>query len=515
MNTKHTPIAAATKFVASAQQSAFFDWVVNGTGSCVLEAVAGAGKTSTLVHSLTLMSGKIFFGAFSKDIVREIESRVPSDLKDRVKVSTMHAEGFSALRRAFRNVRVDGNKCFDIFDNMYAYDPQFAILRGTVVQLVSLAKQSGIGITKPIHNFDAWHHLIKHYDLDLFDDVSTMSIENIIQAAQTVLGASNRACERVIDFDDMIYAPLLMKLKFFQYDWVLIDEAQDTNEIRRLLALAILKPKGRLVAVGDRHQAIFGFTGADSNSLELIAESVKATRLPLTVTYRCPKAIVAHAQQWVQHIQAAETAPEGIVKEASADELTKLINVGDAVLCRFNAPLVSYVYNFIGAGIPAVIEGRDISEGLIRLAKRWKRVGSYTKLLDNLETFEEREIAKLTEKDLTNRIPALTDKISCLRVVIARAEVVNPDPKSVVQAVVDQIDTIFAKDKNGAIDKSKVVTFSSGHRSKGREWNRVVWLVTPFNKRAQMEWEIQQEDNLSYVMATRAKQELILVEVKK
>ena len=68
--------------------------------------------------------------------------------------------------------------------------------------------------------------------------------------------------------------------------------------------------------VGDRHQAIYGFTGADSDSLDLIAAAVSAKQLPLTTTFRCPKAVVTYAQQYVNHIQAAETAPEGVVSNA-------------------------------------------------------------------------------------------------------------------------------------------------------------------------------------------------------
>lgn len=88
MNTALTPIAAA--FQPSPQQSDFFDWIVNGTGSCILEAVAGAGKTTTLVKGLEILTGKAFFGAFSKDIVSEIRTKV-AHLGRKVTVNTMHA----------------------------------------------------------------------------------------------------------------------------------------------------------------------------------------------------------------------------------------------------------------------------------------------------------------------------------------------------------------------------------------------------------------------------------------
>src|SRR5574343_111966 len=112
--------AAVKKFLPSPQQSAFFDWIVNGTGSCILEAVAGAGKTTTLVHGLVLMSGRVFFGAFSKDIATEIERKVKDNpkllerLNKELFLGTMHSCGFSIVRRAWRGVTVDDNKCRDI-----------------------------------------------------------------------------------------------------------------------------------------------------------------------------------------------------------------------------------------------------------------------------------------------------------------------------------------------------------------------------------------------------------------
>lgn len=515
MNTALTPIAAA--FQPSPQQSDFFDWIVNGTGSCILEAVAGAGKTTTLVKGLEILTGKAFFGAFSKDIVSEIRTKV-AHLGRKVTVNTMHAEGFGALRRAFPNIRVDNDKCTNIFRGASEKYPEYKPFEGSVLRLVSLAKQYAVGITKDMADRRVWMEIVEHYDIETFSesDADGNFVDNtdlVIKLARKVLEHSNKTVHDVADFDDMIYGPLYHKVKFFLYDWVLIDEAQDTNEVRRLLALAILKRGGRLVAVGDRHQAIFGFTGADSNSLELIAHSVNAKRLPLTVTYRCPKAVVKYAQTWVSHIQAAETAPEGIVSDSTVDMLSKIAKPGDAILCRFNAPLVRYVYSFIADGIPALIEGRDIAEGLVNLARRWKRVSTFTKMLENLDKYEDREVNKYRIKEQESKAAAVEDKVGCLRVIIARVQKIDPDVKNVVERLVQEIEAIFAKDKDGTVDKSKVVLFSSGHKSKGREWKKVVWLQTGPSAWARKEWEMEQEDNLCYVMATRAKEELVLVDI--
>ncbi len=511
MNTALTPISAA--FKPNPQQSVFFDWIVNGTGSCVLEAVAGAGKTTTLVHGLSLMSGKVFFGAFSKNIVEEINGRV-SHLGNKVKVSTMHAEGFGALRRAYGNLSVDNDKCRNIYRAASDKYPEYRPLESITLKLVSLAKQAGVGINKSIERREPWADLIDHYDLEVFDEEKCCdNTELIIKLARKTLQESNALSHQVIDFDDMIYAPLFHRVRFFQYDWVLIDEAQDTNETRRLLALSILKRGGRLVAVGDRHQAIFGFTGADANSLELIAESTSAKRLPLTTTFRCPKSVVAYAKTWVNHIEAADTAPEGLVTNSTPADLSKIAKIGDAILCRFNAPLVKYVYSFIAEGVPALIEGRDIAEGLLVLARRWKRINSYSKLLEKLGVYEERETAKYEAKEQKSKAMAVQDKVGCLRVIITRAARLDPNVRNVVDRVCQEIEAIFAKKDGETIDKKKVVLFSSIHKAKGREWSRVVWLQTGPSGWARQDWELEQEDNLCYVAATRAKSELVLIDI--
>jgi len=81
--------------------------------------------------------------------------------------------------------------------------------------------------------------------------------------ARSLIQASNESAKLgMLDFDDQLYLPLLWKLRLFQNDFVFIDEAQDTNPVRRALAKLALRPGGRLIAVGDPRQAIYGFTGA-------------------------------------------------------------------------------------------------------------------------------------------------------------------------------------------------------------------------------------------------------------
>lgn len=487
----------------SPQQASFFSWVAAGTGSCVLEAVAGAGKTSTLVHGLTLMAGDVFFVAYNKAIAEEIKARVQVNPNAKIDVSTFHAAGYRFWRRVAKDVKIDGHKVRNIFRAAVERNPAYAAYESSVLALVSLGKQAGLGALTPA-NEESWMALVDHHDIEAPESEGRPGVEMLIRLAHKTLQASVELDHTVIDFDDMIYAPLLHNARVWQHDWVLVDEAQDTNATRRALALRMLKRGGRLVAVGDPRQAIYGFTGADSDALDLIAAATDAVRLPLTVTYRCPKAVVAHAQQWVSHITAHETAPEGSVKTGALKDLAKLATPGDAVLCRLTAPLITNVYTFIAAGIPARVEGREIGEGLKALATRWK-VKSLTQLSTYLDAYVESEAAKLRAKDRESKAVALEDKVACLNVIIGRVR--TRAPNATVDELRAEIDNLF-----GPADAAKpAVTFSTIHKAKGREWNRVVWLVTGPSPWARKQWQQVQEANLCYVATTRAKSELVLV----
>src|SRR5260370_5986739 len=109
-----------------------------------------------------------------------------------------------------------------------------------------------------------------------------------------------------------------------------------------------------MIAVGDRHQAIYGFTGADADSLDLIAKDFSCSRLPLTITYRCPKTVVNFAHKWVGHITAAETAPAGSVSTVKMADFMKRKDLtdGSAVLCRVTKSLVFPAFHLIHARVP-------------------------------------------------------------------------------------------------------------------------------------------------------------------
>jgi hypothetical protein len=241
--------------------------------------------------------------------------------------------------------------------------------------------------------------------------------------------------------------------------------------------------------------------------MSLIAAATNAVSLPLTTTFRCPKEVVKVAHQWVSHIQAAESAPDGVVRSADIAALESEVHVGDVILCRYNAPLVKYVYRLIAAGIPAKVEGREIGNGIKTLANKWK-TKSIDALLEKLEKYQERETKKFRAKEQEAKAVAVEDRVGCLKVFIVRVQAVDPHTKDPARAVCAEVDKIFSDDP-----MAQVVLLSSIHKSKGREWQKVVFLQSAPNKRVKLPWQVEAEANLNYVAVTRSMNELVLVDI--
>jgi len=498
-------------FVPSPQQAAFIQEARTGTSSIVLIAVAGAGKTTTILKAVQEMRGNTIILAFNKKIAEEIRGKLKRDGIDwkKAEASTTHAIGLRNYRKAFPNVKVLADKvgrmCEAFCDNG-TIGPELIPHTSVICQLVSLAKANAIGIEGygDIHDTSIWEDIVDHFDL--FDEEPLQRKgDDIIDMAIRLLKKSNAEPE-VIDFDDMIYLPLLYRIRFFQYDNVMMDEAQDANIIRKLLADALLKEGGRFFGIGDPRQAIYGFTGADNESMENLKEHFQCKEMPLTVTYRCPKAVVKMAQNWVSHIQAHESAPEGTVSLETFEQMLQSrdrLNGDAAILCRSTRPLVTAAFALIREKVPCRIEGRDIGEQMKKLVLRWRSISTIAELEDKLEDWLEAETARWVAKKKMAKVQEAEDKVETIKVIM---DACREDKRDLITDVVAYIDNIFADNVSG------ILTLSTIHRSKGREWQRVFWLdrfSTCPSKYATQDWEKIQEANLQYVAATRSMGELI------
>jgi len=517
-----------TAITYSPQQQAVFDWAKDETGSLILIARAGCGKTFTLIETVSVIlkaqpRAEIFIGAFNKSIAAEIKGKL--EAKDinwkSANASTMHSAGYSAWRKVAPRVQIEDKKTFNIINGFWPDQESFQQKNSvTLAKLVSLAKQSGFGALRDAGDRTSWETLVDHHDLeqDISDEVT---VHELCQWAYKVLMEGFERDTMVIDFDDMLLAPLVHKARFWPKDWVLIDEAQDTNPVRRAIALAMLKRgTGRLIAVGDDRQAIYGFTGADSDALELIKKATHSRTLYLTTTYRCPKAVVGVAQQFVPDIETGEGAPEGRVmsgvgflndlpkkgkRNADIFNWVDLVPGQDAILCRNTKPLIEVAYSLIRRKIPVRVLGRDIGQGLIKLTMKWK-TQSLDELLERLEEYKVKECARWEKKNRSEKVAAVEDKVDTLTTIINAVE----DEGSTCAVDVER----FINDLFGDEDtRHPRITLCTVHKSKGLEWKRVIilgWTEYMPSKFARKEWQALQEQNLQYVAVTRAQDILVL-----
>ncbi len=495
----------------STEQEAILRWVREEKGSALIEAVAGAGKTFILGEIANIPGGSSAYVVYNKKNSDEAKTKMGH--MQHLSIGTCHSFGLGAWKDHIGKVHVSA---WDKRDMMIKENHVPEILVQAVGRLVSLMKQTMAGYSYPIDEISPIISLIQHYDvLWKVDDTPTPEseiIEQLVSYAQKCTHWSMKT-EHIIDFDDMIWLPLVNDVPIRQYDRVLLDEGQDLNMSRQLLTTRMLKKGGRLMAVGDRNQAIYGFTGADSEALDHIAEEHDCLAMPLSTTYRCSKAATALAQKFVPHIEAHEDNSEGSVREKSFDTFwldyvasplddSPSLGSGDAILCRMTRPLITLAFMLIQTGIGCYVEGRDIGKQLERMATKWK-VKSTVDLSSRLEGYRQHELAKLNARKAWGAIAALNDRIETLYIIMGGCETVNE--------VVAKIQHLF---KDSGTGTPSMVVLSTIHKAKGREWDRVFvlgWSEYMPSSWAKQAWEMGQERNLQYVAVTRTKRDLILI----
>lgn len=486
-----------------------FNEVENGVTNLAINAVAGSGKTTTIVECckrLHLSKYDVKFLAFNNSIVKELAVKI-GDYAD---VSTLHSHGFSVLKKVAGKERK-----FDVNDRKY-----INIIKND--NMLSLNRDDKDYI-KALNNADKLLrlcriNLIKTGDTqainDVADEYSIVPLANEISVVNSLLADAytmdlNGYGKIEIDFTDMIVLPLSYKRFIPTYKVVFIDECQDLSKAQRELMIATAKG-GRFVAVGDRRQAINGFAGADCQSFDKIAKLPNTKEMPLSVNYRCGRNMIALAQEIVPEIQAHDGAIDGAI-EYTSDVTLDTFKANDMVLCRTAAPLVVMCLKLIRNGVTAVVKGRDIASGLIGLIDKSKKstIKGFETWAENEKEKLAKEIARREKMDYdeakqTGRYIAYCDRVDCILAI-------GEDAKTLEQ-VKATIEEIFNDTR-----LPNAVTFSTCHKSKGLESDRVVILLPnklPLSWKGQQDWEYEQELNLKYVAVTRAKKELVFVQLE-
>lgn len=465
----------------SSYQKDIFNDIANGTGNTQVDALAGTGKTSTIVEGFYYVpTGKTsLMCAFNKSIQTELEARSPMG----VEVKTLHSLGYAACRKAFPKLGApDSNKLSGYVKAEKGDERETFELRSNLEKAISLCKGYLASTPKEIDE------VMDRHEIDTCDE----SRDGFITSVMKIMDATKRDTNRV-DFDDMIWLPNVLGMRMDKYGMVFIDEAQDLNTAQINLALNSVADGGRIISVGDEHQAIYGFRGADSNAIQNIVDRLGSKRMPLSVTYRCAKSIVEMAKSIVPEIEAAPDAQEGLVDYCSTAQMEQAVKPGDFILSRVNAPLIKWCLALLKAGTPANIQGRDMGKNLSSLIKKSAST-SVDGFLSWLNDYEAMEVERMTK--IKRDASVISDKVECLRTLCEGTRSLSD--------VQSNIDRLF---RDGD-DKNRVI-LSSTHKAKGLERERVFMLVDTYKPGKSSE-----ESNLAYVAYTRAKQELYLVSGK-
>jgi len=528
-----------------------------GSRHVVVNALAGTGKTFTLILGILSLFRKhkqmwrqvvkglgfdpqpspqqeqvwnlmkeeipqtVTYVAFNRSIVNEFGEKwkwavdILASVGTKLDFLTVHQIGFRACCNAYQLTYKNVNKwkTRNILEKEMGCDLREVfktrpMLIQAVEQIVGLCKLNLVGWDafdesgNPIQddNLD-WDteldKLVTHYGIEMNGER-----DDVYRLVPRILERSRTDWLHEIDFNDQIWLPIVNNLPVPKVDLVLGDEAQDWNHCQQAV---IYKMKQRLLMCGDIHQAIYGFAGADVDSIPRMTELLNytergVTEVPLTVTRRCGKAIVEEAQKLVPAFEAHESNHDGSISVMNDEKAKELMEDDDLVLCRTNAPLIATAFALIRAGRKANIQGRDIGLGLQRIIKNSRKKG----VNDFLEWLDEHERTE-RERILIRKIPseealvALSDKCECLRIFCEGA--------LTLEEVNKNINNLF-RDKPGT-----GVLLSSVHRAKGLEADRVFILQPELmpHPMAKTTWAIGQEYNLKYVAITRAIKELVWI----
>ena len=187
----------------------------------------------------------------------------------------------------------------------------------------------------------------------------------------------------LVDFDDLLLLPYLILEKneklakevSQKYQYVMVDEYQDTNELQYKLLRKLCCTHENICVVGDDDQSIYGWRGATIKNILNFADNFKNTKVvKLEENYRSTNTILEHANQLIEHnrdrlgkkligtrekgqsVKVYESHDENEETRKIIDDIKKLIEEGEsasdiAILFRVNALSRSLEEGFNKAGI--------------------------------------------------------------------------------------------------------------------------------------------------------------------
>lgn len=459
-------------------------------------AVPGSGKTTVVVHRalrLAPQAKRILICTFSRKAAGEIEKRLGTH--SNIDVFTLHAFGYSIIR-----------KHWQLLGELLGADPQswppspLVMTEKTELDLI----REVFGKKDAQIRYKEFERL-RQFELDPERIVALNKAKGIsfgpygsAYLEDWARYERSRTLHGYIGFGDMITcAVLLLSVPYIGADWfqvydhVIIDEAQDTCEGQWELLRNFIEFSVTTFAVGDRNQSIYGWRNASGRLLNYLLERHGSVTFSLSQSFRSQSNVVTLANQivpdGVSYINSMKRGGHLKVRSFNTrhEEVSFVLahsTPDTAVLARTNSYLEPFERECIEQDIPYRGSGFYSSKHIRRLADALGNTsGSHTAVLGLFSTSED----------------------------------FSSEQKEDFRTAGTLIQMLGAEKFLDLVERSKFgregVTLSTGHGAKGLEWDRVFVVgaasgLVPHRKAI----DVREEQNLFYVMVTRAKSELMI-----
>jgi DNA helicase II / ATP-dependent DNA helicase PcrA len=520
--------------VPSVEQTAIIDEIRSGTRHVLVEALAGTGKTSTILKSIEESAVKrILLCAFGYKNAEDLRAKMPkAPPKHTWKASTLHGQGLGVLRSYGWKPDPEDKE-----EGVHEDESEKLVndIADTIAKIVSEDELRGRDLwfslpTAAVGNVkyavsneirraarDLLHHWkdrclpgqedVDNDELEAFDDIGS---EKDADLAHTIARFACLAGARIdrpkIDYHDMIWLPLVLDLMpKWPYPLVIVDEGQDLSRPQFELAKRLMSPGAKIVVVGDLRQSIYGWRGAVGDEVWTEMKDMGAVTLPLTVSFRCARAVVAAANVLVEDLRAWDEAPAGAVHTCAFARMIEGLpkaTIDSFVLSRNNAVLFDIALKLWSRNaIFSFSKGKELATGLHALVNQLNTndAESFRKSLDE---WYERTLAKAEEKHAISKITRTKQRRATLLALLTCAE-----PRG-LHALLQRLTT----ERDNAVVKLATV-----HGAKGLEADRVYLMRETFARHQERPPDPipQEELNLEYVAITRAKRALVWVDADK
>ncbi len=283
--------------------------ILYNDGPLLIIAGAGAGKTKTLTTKIAYLIEEknvnphnILAITFTNKAAKEMKDRLYlliGDLAKKLQVSTFHSFGLKLLRENYNELGYDKN--FVIMDS----DDSLTVVKKIIKDM---------GYDPKIYNPRAIRNKISSCKNEMmspeaYEKYAVSDYEKVIQQVYSKYEIKLQR-NNSVDFDDLLLLPIeLFKkspetLERYQdlYQYLLIDEYQDTNEAQYILTKLLCAKNKKITCVGDDSQSIYSFRGANyKNILNFEKDYPDAKTILLEQNYRSTSNILDAANQVIKN----------------------------------------------------------------------------------------------------------------------------------------------------------------------------------------------------------------------